>query len=225
MPDTLRLEHLALLLLLAHWSCLWWRLNRRRVKGWFQRVKDHLPIHRHPKSPKDCPHCCQGLHLERGPINRAVRPWREVKSKRGRKKQYATQGYACLNPACPYYGIIDETIHALVRHASRGKDRDIPYLRCQCCLTVFSSRKGTPLYYLKAKPGQVELVLWFLVEGVDIAVMVRYTGRTEATIARWLERMGTHSQGWHNMLFRELTPSLVQMDELSAKVKDNAQAC
>jgi hypothetical protein len=77
--------------------------------------------------------------------------WSEVKSKRGRKKRYATQGYACLNPACPYYGIIDETIHALVRHTSRGKDRDIPYLCCQCCRTVFTSRKGTPLYHLKAK--------------------------------------------------------------------------
>jgi len=68
-------------------------------------------------------------------------------------------------------------------------------------------------------------VLWFLVEGVDIAVMVRYTGRKEATISRWLERMGTHSQGLHNVLFRELTLRLVQMDELYAKVKDNAQAC
>ena len=225
MPVNLRLEHPALLLMLFHSLRLWWRLNRRRVKGWWQRVKDHLPIHRHPKSPKDCPHCCHGAHLERVHINRGVTPWSEFKSKRGRKKQYSTQGYACLNPACPYYGITDEAIHALVRHTSRGKERDIPYLRCQCCQTVFTSRKGTPLYYLKAKPDQVELVLWFLVEGVDMAVMVRYTGRKDATIARWLERMGTHSQGLHNRLFRELTLSLVQMDELYARVKDNAQTC
>lgn len=224
MPDSFQLEHLALLLLWVYSMRLWWRVNRRWVKGWWQRAKDHLPIHRHPKSPKDCPHCCQGIHLEKVHVKRDVRPWREVKSKRGRKKQYATQGWACLNRTCAYYGIMDETIHALVRHTSRGKDRDIPYLRCQCCQTVFTSRKGTPLYTLKAKAGQVELVLWFLVEGVDMAVMVRYTGRTEATIARWLERMGTHSQGWHNVLFRGLTLSLVQMDELYAKVKDSEQA-
>jgi hypothetical protein len=60
----------------------------------------------------------------------------------------------------------------------------------------------------------VELELWFLVEGVDMAVMIRYTGRTEVTIARWLERMGTHSQGCYNVLFRELTLSLVQIGEL-----------
>jgi hypothetical protein len=54
-------------------------------------------------------------------------------------------------------------------------------LRCQCCKKVFSSRKGTPLYYLKTKPERVEMVLWFLVEGVDIAVMVRYTGHKYAS--------------------------------------------
>jgi hypothetical protein len=124
-PDLHRLEHLAVLLLLVYWSRLWWRLNRRKVKGWWQRVKDHLPITRHPKSPKDCPHCCRGMHLERVRINHAVRPWCEVKSTRGRKKQHPTHGWACLNPACPYFGITEETIHALVRHTLRGKDRDI----------------------------------------------------------------------------------------------------
>jgi hypothetical protein len=34
-------------------------------------------------------------------------------------------------------------------------------------------------YYLKAKQGQVEMVLWFLVEGVDMAVMVRYEALRE----------------------------------------------
>jgi len=186
-----RIEHLMILGL----SCLvlrqWWQLNRRWVKAWWQQVKDHLPITRHPKSPKDCPHCCRGVHLETASINQQVKPWSEVKSKRGRKKQYPTQGWACLNPACPYFGITADAIHALVRHTSRGKDHDIPYLRCQCCRTVFSSRKGTPLYYLKTKTDQVEMVLWFWAEGVDRAVLVRYTGREDATIARWLARMGS----------------------------------
>jgi len=211
-PDLLDLEHLVLLLLFVYTSHLWWRLNRRRVKGWWQRVKDHLPLHRHPKSPKDCPHCCQGVHLEKVQINREVRPWSEVKSKRGRKKQYPTQGWACLNPACPYVGITEETIHALVRHTLRGKDHDILYLRCQCCQSIFSSRKGTPLYYLKTKTDRVEMVLWFLAEGVNRAVLVRYTGQQDATLARWLERMGEPSQGLHNRLFRELVLSLVQLD-------------
>ena len=42
--------------------------------------------------------------------------------------------------------------------------------------------------------SQVEMVLWFLAEGLDQVVMIRVTGNTEAPIARWLERAGTHSQ-------------------------------
>jgi len=222
--DNLRVEYglIALMTYALLWQ--WWRLNRRRVRGWWKRVKDHLPMKRHPKSPKDCPHCCGGLHLETVRINHNMTPWSAVKSKRGRKKKYVTQGWACLNRACPYYGTTEEAIHALVRHTLRGKDQDILYLRCQCCQTVFSSRKGTPLYYLKTKPERVEMVLWFLAEGVNRAVMVRYTGHKDATIARWLERMGEHSQGLHNRLFRELMLSLVQLDELYAQVKDSEQA-
>ena len=39
------------------------------------------------------------------------------------------------------------------------------------------------------------------VKGVDMAVMMRYTGRADAPIAHWLERMGTYYEacqrwGW-----------------------------
>jgi len=225
MADGMRVIDDVLIALLAYQVVrLWWRVNRRQVKQWWQRVKDHHPRRRHPKSPKDCPHCCRGLHLASARIKWDVTPWCEVKSKRGRKKVYATHGYACLNPACAYFGHTDERIHALVRHTTRGKDKDIPYLCCQACQTVFSSRKGTPLYYLKTKPKRVEMVLWFLVEGVDRAVMMRYTGHKDATIARWMERMGTHSTGLHNVFFRGLVLKLVQLDELYAKVRDHEQA-
>jgi IS1 family transposase len=225
MTDPLRTIEYVLIALMAYRVVrLWWRLNRRRVKKWWQRVKDHHPRQRHPKTPQDCPHCCRGVRLETARINGEVKPWGEVKSKRGRKKKYATQGYACLNPACAYFGHTDERIHALVRHTTRGKDKDIPYLCCQACQTVFSSRKGTPLYYLKTKPERVEMVLWFVAEGVDYAVMVRYTGHKDATIARWLARMGQYSEGLHNALFRGLVLKLVQLDELYAKVRDSEQA-
>jgi IS1 family transposase len=115
-------------------------------------------------------------------------------------------------------------MHALVRHTTRGKDRDIPYLCCQACQTVFSSCRGTPLYYLKTKAERVEMVVWFGAEGVDCAVLVRYTGHKDATIARWLERLGQHSEGLHNALFRGLVLKLVQLDELYAKVRDSEPA-
>jgi IS1 family transposase len=69
------------------------------------------------------------------------------------------------------------------------------------------------------------MVVWFVAEGVDYAVMVRYTGHKDATIARWLARMGQHREGLHNALFRGLVLKLVQLDELYAKVRDSEQAC
>jgi hypothetical protein len=75
---------------------LWWRLNRCRVKKWWQRVKDHPPWQHHPKSPKDCPHCCCGVRLETARIKWDVKPWGAVKSKREQKERKCpAQGYAC----------------------------------------------------------------------------------------------------------------------------------
>ena len=127
-----------------------------------------------------------------------VTPYGEHKSRRGRRKQIQTEGLACPNPGCEYCGVPRAACHALVGYGTRGQHQAIQRLRCQACHTVFSCRRGTPLYYLKTDEAQVEMVLWFLAEGVDMSVMVRYTGYAEATIARWLARAGDHSQRWHD---------------------------
>jgi hypothetical protein len=130
-----------------------------------------------------------------------------------------TQGWACLDERCEYFGVVDEDVHALVGYGKLGEQKDIQRLKCQACEGTFSSRKGTPLYYVKSAAGQVEEVLWYLAEGTDISVLVRRTGRKEETMARWLNRMGEHSAHWHDELFRNLNLDLVQMDELYAKVR------
>jgi len=50
-------------------------------------------------------------------------------------------------------------------------------------------------------------------------VLVRYIGRSDATLARWLERAGQQSQRWHTVLFQGLTLALVQMDELCVRMR------
>ena len=89
---------------------------------------------------------------------------------------------------------------------------------------MFTSRVGTPLYYLKTSLERVERVLWFLAEGVDLSVMIRFTGHAYATIARWLNRMGSHSQRWHNQLLRNLIFVVLQLDELHTRVRGIASA-
>src|SRR6266566_8300831 len=67
-----------------------------------------------PRCPDDCPACRLGSTASSGeePAPGPVRPWREVKSRRGAPKRVNTEGFACPNPQCPYCGITDAQVHA-----------------------------------------------------------------------------------------------------------------
>jgi IS1 family transposase len=199
-------------------------LLRPRILRWWRRLREVCRTHLHrrwkPASPHDCPLCCSGVSL--GVVKpRAVLPYIHCKSPRGRKKSVPTRGFACLNPDCDYFGITDDTRHALVGY---GTHNHIQRFKCQGCRKVFTSRIGTPLYYLKTDPRRVEMALWFLAEGVDASVLVRFTGHADATLARWLNRMGGHSLAWHNHFFRDLIFDVLQIDELYTRVRSIASA-
>ena len=66
-----------------------------------------------------------------GPIRAPVRPWREVKSRRGAPKRIDTEGYACPNQQCLYFGITDAQVHALVGDGTHGQAERIQTFRCQ----------------------------------------------------------------------------------------------
>jgi hypothetical protein len=108
-----------------------------------------------PGTPHDCAQCCHQTHLQIVK-QRDVVPYSQIKSRRGRKKSVATRGFACPNADCDYCGITDDTLHALVGY---GVENDIQRLKCQACGKVFTSRLGTPLYYLKTSSERVEMVL------------------------------------------------------------------
>jgi transposase-like protein len=200
-----------------------WRQHQVRLEKLWEaaKEKERAPRNWKLKSPNDCPACQSGLQDAIQPIRRDVKPWRECKSSRGRKKQIKTQGHACPNLNCRYFGVTDETVHALVGNGKRGKDHHIQTLRCQCCLTSFSTRRNTPLYHLKTHPDQVEMCLWLLAEGMDISVLVRFTGHIDATLSRWLARAGLHSENLHTLLFVQLDMAYLQLDELYAPVAGN----
>jgi transposase-like protein len=171
-----------------------------------------------PKTPRDCPACQEGMKLCLCRVERQMIPWSQVKSQRGKKKTIPTLGYACPNPDCRYFGITDTAIHALVGNGKGGKHHDIQHFRCQACRCSFSSRRNTPLYYLKTSPDRIELCLWLLAEGVDVSVLVRFTGHVDATVTRWLLRAGRHSERLHHLLFVDLELDYVQVDELKAPI-------
>jgi transposase-like protein len=176
------------------------------------------------RTPADCP-ACRREALPRGATQSspAVRPWAEMKSRRGRPKRLATEGFACPEPRCPYYRITDAQVHALVGDGLHGKRERIQTFRCQACGTTCSARRDTPLYRLKTPAGRVGEVLTALAEGLDVAAATRVFGHDHATITRWLTRASAHSARLHEHWLRHLHLPHLQLDELCTRVRQQAQ--
>ena len=114
-----------------------------------------------PRCPDDCPTCRLASTPSSGvgPAPAPVRPWREVKSRRGAPKQVNTEDFACPNHQCLYFGITDARVHALVGDGKHGYAEQVQTFRCQACQTTFTARRDTPLYRLKTPSQQVAMVL------------------------------------------------------------------
>jgi len=204
---------------------IWVKYGRKIQRWWEEWHKQRCgPRQLKPKEPGDCPQCRRELYLlPKRPKNQVV-PWSQRKSKRGRPQSIDTNGYACLNHKCDYFGIIDGTIHALVGDGKRGKDKSIQYLKCQCCGSRRTSRYGTPLYHLKTAEHRIAQVLTALAEGVDLSAAGRIFGHHPTTIGRWLVRMGQHSARFQERLFfQQVEAGHIQLDELVTKVKVKAE--
>src|SRR5947209_6812842 len=152
-----------------------------------------------------------------------VRPWCEVKSRRGAPKRVNTEGFACPNRRCLYCGITDAHIHALVGDGKHGQTEHIQTFRCQACHTTFSARHDTPFYRLKTPSHQVARVLSALAEGLDPSEASRVFGSRQATITTWLTREGSHAQILHERSFCHLWLPHLQLDELRTRLRSSKQ--
>jgi IS1 family transposase/transposase-like protein len=148
-----------------------------------------------------------------------VRPWRERKCRRGAPKQVNTEGFACPNQQCPYFGIKEARIHALVGDGKHGQAERIQTFRCQACRTTFTARRHTPLYRLKTPSHQIALVLSALAEGLDASAAERVFGFRQATITHWVALAGVHAQCLHERRFRRLQIPHLQLDELRTRLR------
>lgn len=176
-----------------------------------------------PRSEDDCPHCrtnpAPSTRLR--PAGPPPPPWPTVKGPRGRKKSINTEGYACLNPKCPYRLITDARIHALVGDGAHGHDR-IPDLRCQACNRKFSARRDTALYRLRTPAKVIGTTLALLVEGVAPDALHRVYGIRETTQRLWLTRAGLHAQHLHEHFSHGLRLAHIQLDELFTTARQAA---
>ena len=162
-----------LLSLTLLWRLGWFHLRPSCSPGGTKRTTLHRLLK--PRCPDDCPACRLASTASSGvePAPAPVRPWCEVKSHRGAPKRVNTEGYACPNPKCSYFGITDDQIHALVGDGIHGRAERIQTFRCQASRTTFSARRHTPLYRLKTPSHQIAVVLSALAEGLDASAAER----------------------------------------------------
>jgi transposase-like protein len=214
----------ALMLFLAQLCHLYWT---HHCLPHSKAVALYPVVHRllKPRSPDDCPACRLSYTLSSSvePAPPPVRPWREVKSRRGAPKRVNTEGFACPHHQCPYFGFTDAHIHALVGDGKHGHAGRIQTLRCQSCRTTFTARRHTPLYRLKTPSQQVAMVLTALAEGLDPSAAERVFGYRHATITTWLSRAGEHAQTLHEHYFCDLQLPHLQLDELRTRLRSSTQ--
>jgi hypothetical protein len=134
-----------------------------------------------------------------------------------------TEGFACPNQQCTYFGITDAHIHALVGDGKHGQAERIQTFRCQACHTTFTSRRNTALYHLKTPSHHIGMVLSALAEGLDPSAAERVFGYRQATITTWLSRAGEHTQTLHEHFFCALELPHLQLDELRTRLRSSTQ--
>jgi transposase-like protein len=205
------------------WRLDWFPLRLPSSRGEAKRSTLHRLLK--PRTPDDCPACrlASTASVGGGPASEPVRPWREVKSRRGAPKRVHTEGFACPNRQCSYFGNTDARVHALVGDGKHGRAERIQTFRCQACRTTFSARRDTPLYRLKTPSHQVAVVLSALAEGLDASAAERVFGYRQATITTWLTRAGEHAQSLHKRSFSNLHLPHLQLDELRTRLRNHSQ--
>ena len=208
---------LLLLLLALLWCVDWLYVVSSSSRGGAKRSTLQRLLK--PRCPDDCPACRLASTASSAGEPAPVRPWREMKSRRGAPKRVNTEGFACPNPQCAYFGITDTQIHALVGDGKHGQAERIQTFRCQSCHTTFTARRNTPLYRLKTPSHQIAVVLAALAEGLDPSAAERVFGFQQATISTWLLRAGEHAHILHERFFCDLHLPHLQLDELRTRLR------
>ena len=205
--------------------CLVWASYGRRLKKWWkaQRKKAKQRRQLRPRSPRDCAHCCLE-HLRGARITRSPPPrWQDLKSARGRPKEYDSQGYACMDSGCIFYKITDQQMHALRRDGMRNQCEAAAQWECGYCGSNHTAWLGTAQYRLKTPSQKVSLALHMHMKGVAAADISEVLEIPASTIQHWLDRGGQHSERLHAKLFKNLVMRHIQLDELVTKVRKRAK--
>ena len=168
------------------WLIGWviWQRRKRELKRWWQgwRAKPKRKWMLRPRTADDCMDY-RLVQAEQGPRRaQGPRPWREVKSKRGRPKKHDSHGHACMNTACEYYKVTDATIHALRWDGQRNACEATDQWECGACGSKHTARLGTPMYQLKTASEHVKFAVHMAMKGTNIADISEILEHSESTM-------------------------------------------
>lgn len=124
---------------------------------------------------------------------------------------------ACINPECELYGQAGKD-NLRVRK-TYGAD-SIRYLRCRCCTTEFSERKGSALWNVKVNEAKALRIAEQLAEGTSIKGTARLTQTHPQTVRRIALRSGRHAHAFHQTKAQRLKVRTLEMDERHGYVGD-----
>jgi hypothetical protein len=118
-----------LLALVLLWRLSWHPLQPSHSQAGSRRTMIHRLLR--PRTPLDGP-ICRLCSPDVRPAPTPVRPWSELKSRRGAPKRVDTDGFACPNPQCAYCGITNAHVHAPLWGWQAWSDRADPDVSRPC---------------------------------------------------------------------------------------------
>jgi IS1 family transposase len=127
---------------------------------------------------------------------------------------------ACIEQRCELYG--QKGQGNLTVRKTYGKDK-LRFLRCQCCGTEFSERKGTALWNTKVSESRAVAVAEHLAEGCSLKATSRLA-RVDVSVVRRLNRqLGEHGAAFHDEWVQDLRVKALEGDERHGYVHDKGQ--
>lgn len=128
---------------------------------------------------------------------------------------------ACINQQCALYGQRGQ--NNLTVRKRYGKD-GIRYLRCQCCGTEFSERKGTALWNTKVSEAKADAVAEHLAEGCSLKGTARLAKVDASVVRRLKARVGEQGKAFHDERAQNLSVAALQADERHGYAHDKTES-
>ena len=120
------------------------------------------------------------------------------------------ESLACVESDCDLYGKSGQG-NLMVRK-TYGQD-EIRYLRCTCCGSEFSERKGTALWNTKVREEKAVSVAAHLSEGCSPESTARLVRVDISVVNRLSRKVGQHGKQFHEQRVRDVDVKALEADE------------